>query len=189
MFSSGFSYAKSVAAKLVDCLTIDSDEIRVGMITFSSTVSSKFLFDFSNDKSKIKSEITGAHFRNHIRTYTNLPLEHSLNIMTTNPPDTLDIIIVLTDGLSYTNVQSASSALHTAGVYVFAMGVGALTDPSNLASIARNPDADYNVLQNDFFDLHRKVSRLINGLCTGKTCGSHTPFQNLSFSHDRKLQQ
>lgn len=166
--SSGFAYAKSVAAKLVDCLTIGSEDVRVGMMTFGSSVSTKIVFSQFTDKNQIKSTIVGSPFRGEIRTYTNIPLQNALPLMTSNPADTLDIVIVLTDGKSNSNVVYASQALHSAGVYVFAMGIGADLDTYNLQTIARNPNTDYHVSTNDYTDLHRKVSKLINGLCTGK---------------------
>uniref|UniRef100_K1P7P1 Cartilage matrix protein n=1 Tax=Magallana gigas TaxID=29159 RepID=K1P7P1_MAGGI len=164
--SSGFAYAKSVAAKLIDCLTIGSEDVRVGMMTFGSSVSTKIVLSQFTDKNQIKSTIVGSPFRGEKRTYTNIPLQNALPMMTSNPADTLDIVIVLTDGKSNNNVMSASQALHSAGVYTFAMGIGAVIDSNNLQTIARNPNSDYHVATNDYTDLHRKVSKLINGLCT-----------------------
>lgn len=165
--SSGFAYAKSVAAKLVDCLTIGSEDVRVGIMTFGSSVSTKLVFSQFTDKNQIKSTIVGSPYRGEIRTYSNIPLQNALPSMTSNSPDTLDIVIVLTDGKSNSNVMYASQALHSAGVYTFAMGIGAVIDSNNLQTIARNPNTDYHVATNDYTDLHRKVSKLINGLCTG----------------------
>lgn len=165
--SSGFAYAKSVAAKLVDCLTIGPDDVRVALMTFGSTVSTRFTFSQFFDKSQIKSSIGGSSFRGETRTYTNIPLQNALPLMTSNSADTLDIVIVLTDGKSNNDVMYASQALHSAGVYTFAMGIGAVIDSNNLQTIARNPNTDYHVSTNDYTDLHRKVSKLINGLCTG----------------------
>lgn len=165
---SGFTYAKSVAAKLVDCLTIGPDDVRVGMMKFGSTVSTRFTFSQFFDKNQIKSSIIGSSYRGDIRTYTYTPLQNALHLMTSNQADTLDIVIVLTDGKSNNDVVYASQALHSAGVYTFAMGIGAVIDSNNLQTIARNPNTDYHVSTNDYTDLHRKVSKLINGLCTGK---------------------
>lgn len=60
--SSGFTYAKSVAAKLVDCLTIGHDDLRVGMMTFGSTVVTIFDFNKLNDKNQMKFKIIGTPF-------------------------------------------------------------------------------------------------------------------------------
>lgn len=165
--SSGFTYAKSVAAKLVDCLTIGPNDVRVGMMMFGSTVSTIFDFQLLNDKHQIKFKIAGAPFRGEIRTNMYLPLFYSLHKMNSNPANRLDIVIVLTDGKSYSNVMHVSNTLHSVA-YTFAMGIGTDLDTTNLQTIARNPIRDYYVSPNDYVDLHRKVSRLINGLCTGK---------------------
>lgn len=96
-----------------------------------------------------------------------LPLLKAIHILNSNPSDRLDIVIVLSDGKSYSNIMHISNTLHSA-TYTFAMGIGTDLDISNLQTIAGNPLRDYYVSSNDYNDLHRKVSKLINGLCTGK---------------------
>lgn len=168
VFNAGFTYAKSVAKKLVDCLTIGQYETRVALMTFGSTVSTRFNFGSHTDQATVKSAIAGTPFRGEGRTDIANALNEARNMMGSNPKDTLDIVIVLTDGKSNTAVYSASAAIHTANVYVFAMGIGNDEDSYNLQTIARNPNADYHVVSNDYFDLHAKVSKLITGLCIGK---------------------
>lgn len=89
-----------------------------------------------------------------------LPLLKAIHILNSNPSDRLDIVIVLSDGKSYSNIMHISNTLHSV-TYTFAMGIGTDFDISN-------PLRDYYVSSNDYNDLHRKVSRLVNGLCTGK---------------------
>lgn len=168
VFNAGFTYAKSVAKKLVDCLTIGQNETRVALMTFGSTVSTRFNFGAHNDRATVKSAIAGTQFRGEGQTDIANALNEARNMMGSNPTDTLDVVIVLTDGKSNTAVYSASAAIHTANVYVFAMGIGNDEDSYNLQTIARNPNADYHVVSNDYFDLHAKVSKLITGLCIGK---------------------
>lgn len=168
VFNAGFTYAKSVAKKLVDCLTIGQYETRVALMTFGSTVSTRFNFGSHTDQATVKSAIAGTQFRGEGRTDIANALNEARNMMGSNPTDTLDVVIVLTDGKSNTAVYSASAAIHTANVYVFAMGIGNDEDSPNLQTIARNPNADYHVVSNDYFDLHAKVSKLITGLCIGK---------------------
>lgn len=168
VFNAGFTYAKSVAKKLVDCLTIGQNETRVAFMTFGLTVSTRFNFGAHNDRATVKSAIAGTQFRGEGRTDIANALNEARNMMGSNPTDTLDVVIVLTDGKSNTAVYSASAAIHTANVYVFAMGIGNDEDSYNLQTIARNPNADYHVVSNDYFDLHAKVSKLITGLCIGK---------------------
>lgn len=168
VFNAGFTYAKSVAKKLVDCLTIGQNETRVALMTFGLTVSTRFNFGAHNDRATVKSAIAGTQFRGEGRTDIANALNEARNMMGSNPTDTLDVVIVLTDGKSNTAVYSASAAIHTANVYVFAMGIGNDEDSYNLQTIARNPNADYHVVSNDYFDLHAKVSKLITGLCIGK---------------------
>lgn len=168
VFNAGFTYAKSVAKKLVDCLTIGQNETRVALMTFGLTVSTRFNFGAHNDRATVKSAIAGTQFRGEGRTDIAYALNEARNMMGSNPTDTLDVVIVLTDGKSNTAVYSASAAIHTANVYVFAMGIGNDEDSYNLQTIARNPNADYHVVSNDYFDLHAKVLKLITGLCIGK---------------------
>lgn len=168
VFNAGFTYAKSVAKKLVDCLTIGQNETRVALMTFGLTVSTRFNFGAHNDRATVKSAIAGTQFRGEGQTDIANALNEARNMMGSNPTDTLDVVIVLTDGKSNTAVYSASAAIHTANVYVFAMGIGNDEDSYNLQTIARNPNADYHVVSNDYFDLHAKVSKLITGLCIGK---------------------
>lgn len=168
VFNAGFTYAKSVAKKLVDCLTIGQNETRVALMTFGLTVSTRFNFGAHNDRATVKSAIAGTQFRGEGRTDIANALNEARNMMGSNPTDTLDVVIVLTDGKSNTAVYSASAAIHTANVYVFAMGIGNDEDSPNLQTIARNPNADYHVVSNDYFDLHAKVSKLMTGLCIGK---------------------
>lgn len=168
VFNAGFTYAKSVAKKLVDCLTIGQYETRVALMTFGLTVSTRFNFGAHNDRATVKSAIAGTQFRGEGRTDIANALNEARNMMGSNPTDTLDVVIVLTDGKSNTAVYRASAAIHTANVYVFSMGIGNDEDSYNLQTIARNPNADYHVVSNDYFDLHAKVSKLITGLCIGK---------------------
>lgn len=169
VFNAGFTYAKSVAGKLVDCLTIGQNETRVALMTFGSTVSTRFNFGAHTDQATVKSAIAGTPFRGEGGTDIASALNEARNLMGSNPTDTLDIVIVLTDGKSNnTAVSIASYAIRVANVYVFAMGIGNDEDSYNLQTIARNPNADYHVVSNDYYDLHTKVSKLITGLCIGK---------------------
>ncbi|XP_062605213.1 uncharacterized protein LOC134267002 isoform X2 [Saccostrea cucullata] len=167
VFDAGFTYSKKVAAKLMDCMTIGPDEIRIALMTFGSSTSTHFGFDRYNDKQSIKSAITGARYRGQTRTNIGSALSYAQNLMNSNPSDRLDIIIVITDGKSHDSVYSQSSSLHLKGVYVFAMGSGGDVNSANLETIASNPNSDYHVTSNDYYDLHKKVSKLINGLCIG----------------------
>ncbi|XP_061172145.1 uncharacterized protein LOC133181615 [Saccostrea echinata] len=169
VFSSGFTYAKKVAAKLVDCMTIGPDDIRIALMTFGSSTSTRFTFDRYNNKYSIKSAITGAPYRGHTRTYIGNALSDAQNLMNSNPSDRLDIVIVISDGKSHDSFSWQSTSIQRNGVYVFAMGSGGDVDSSNLGTIASNPNADYQVTSNDYYDLHTKVSKLINGLCIGYT--------------------
>lgn len=168
VYETGFRYAKKIVRKLVDCFTIGDAEIRVALMAFGSDVSTIFTFDTSMGISTIKSKIDGMQFRGQSQTNTADAMNSAQRLMDSNPPDTLDIVIVLTDGRSRESIGKASSEIHSRGVYVFAMGIGDDEDSYNLETIARNPNADYHVKSNDYLDLHSKVSKLINDLCIGE---------------------
>ena len=168
VYETGFTYAKKIVSTLMDCFTIGDSEIRVALMAFGSYVSTIFTFDTSMDISTIKSKIDGMQLRGQSQTNTSDAMKSAQILMDSNPPDTLDIVIVLTDGRSGQSIDAASNKIHSSGVYVFAMGIGGNENSSNLKTIARNPNDDYHVKSNDYLDLHSKVSKLINDLCIGK---------------------
>ena len=168
VYETGFKYAKNIVRTLLDCFTIGDAEIRVALMAFGADVSTIFTFNTSMDIATIKSKIDGMQFRGQSQTNTTDAMYTAHRLMDSNPPDTLDIVIVLTDGRSRQSIGTASSEIHSRGVYVFAMGIGGDEDSSNLETIAGNPNADYHVKSNDYLDLHSKVSKLINDLCIGE---------------------
>ena len=112
VYETGFKYAKNIVRTLLDCFTIGDAEIRVALMAFGADESTIFTFNTSMDIATIKSKIDGMQFRGQSQTNTTDAMYTAQRLMDSNPPDTLDIVIVLTDGRSREIIVMAASEIH-----------------------------------------------------------------------------
>ena len=77
----------------------------------------------------------------------------------------LQVLLVMTDGISQDSVVGSSRALRNTGVRILALGIGRKFRRAQLNQITTNPRYVFN---SQFRDLHRVVTSIKRTVCKGK---------------------
>ncbi|KAL3870307.1 hypothetical protein ACJMK2_038383 [Sinanodonta woodiana] len=125
----------------VKSLDIAPDRIRVGMIPYSEDI----IHSFDLKAFKKKEDMLRAIEKMEVRpglTRIDLALRMVLDIFKDSRPGVQKIAIVVTDGISSDaeRTKLEARALHESGIRVFAIGVGAATNETELSAIATSTD-------------------------------------------------
>lgn len=146
------------------------NQSRIGVISFSDEPRLEFTLNQYTEKSEL---IAAIRRINYISGGTNtaaaiqLALETMLNKESGAREEAKDIIIVITDGESFSESETKASAqkARDMGIFVLAIGVGGNVNVKELNLITGNPELVYRVLK--FEDLRDITEALINKTCTG----------------------
>lgn len=146
------------------------NQSRVGVISFSDEPRLEFTLNQYTDRSEL---IAAIRRINYLSGGTNtaaaiqLALETMFNEESGAREEAKDIIIVITDGESFSESATKASAQKTRelGIFVLAIGVGVNVNVRELNLITGNPEHVYQVLK--FEDLRDITETLINKTCTG----------------------
>ncbi|XP_066477554.1 von Willebrand factor A domain-containing protein 2 [Tiliqua scincoides] len=119
-----FERSKYLAIKLCDALDISPEKVRVGAVQFSSTPHLEFPLDAYFTKHEIKNKLKKMAFRGG-RTETGLALKYVLRKGFRGGRNLLaaQLLIILTDGRSQSNVVIPAKQLKERGITVFSVGV------------------------------------------------------------------
>lgn len=162
--SGNYETAKQFVDKLAAAYNIESSS-RVGVITFSNTVTTVVPLTNTLTRSAMSAAITGAGYEASI-TNTHLGIDEAILEFTNSPrPVTLNMV-VLTDGASTNNAATLISASNAAaaGIRSFAVGIGGSTNSAELLAIADgNTDRVFNA--NDFDNLIDLLNPLSLAIC------------------------
>lgn len=77
-----------------------------------------------------------------------------------------EIVVLLTDGVSYDQVDEAAAELQDDGVSVFAIGIAGY-DEDQLMAIASSPKSTHAILLNDFTEIEDVVDYISASSCAG----------------------
>ena len=152
---------------------IDADNVRVGIVIYSTKVSIQFQMNrYIGDKVGLYRAIDRIPYQ-----YGSTNTFGGLNTMRTqmftratgDRPDVDNVAIVITDGVSNINarrtIPEAEMARHQ-GIHIYAIGIG-LTDTTELDGIASRPIEDNRFAVQDFNDLKLLRDKVFSSFCQG----------------------
>lgn len=146
------------------------NQSRIGVISFSDEPRLEFTLNQYTEKSEL---IDAIRRINYLSGGTNtaaaiqLALKTMFNKESGAREEAKNVIIVFTDGESFSESETKVSAqkAREMGIFVLAIGVGVNVNVKELNLITGNPDHVYQVLK--FEDLRDITETLINKTCTG----------------------
>ena len=162
---------------IVQQFDIGHDRVRVGMITFGSTVHHQFHLKDFHEKRKLISEILTVKYVGG-GTNTAGAIAHARNVMfkhTNGGRDNADkILIVITDGFSKNTTKAAmeASICRNVGIKIFTIGVGHGVDNFELTAIANRPsdrNEKFSLRVDDFDGLKEIEMEVADEICKGMT--------------------
>lgn len=164
-----FEEVKKFAAEVVNKMKIGKNDVRVGLMTFASSVRNRFSFaQYTNKKNLIKAILSTPYTRG--GTNTAAALQATKLAFQKARKNVPQIAVVITDGRSYNKrltIAAANSLLATK-VTTFAVGVGKRLDREELKAIASKPFDDHLLEIEDFEDLAKIQPKLAVKACERK---------------------
>ncbi|XP_063163274.1 von Willebrand factor A domain-containing protein 2 [Candoia aspera] len=144
-----FERSKYLTLKLCDALDISPEKVRVGAIQFSNTPHLEFSLDAYFTKHEIKDQLKKIVFRGG-QTETGLALKCLLQqgFRGGRNSSVPQILIILTDGRSQSNVSPLANQLKEKGIAVFAIGVN-FPRWEELYALASEPAEHYTLFAED----------------------------------------
>lgn len=165
---------------LIGNFDINSGKTRIGMVMFSDEAKVQFYLDEYKSQEEISKAILAVKSEGGI-TNTHLALEKLTDEMLSRKhgarSGVAHICILITDGRSSKPELTLPQAeiVHKSGIYIFAIGVGNMTDASELRMMASKPEYAFDV--NGY-----KALKQIQNLLAYKTCevpqGDRPPCSN-----------
>ncbi|KAK7501883.1 hypothetical protein BaRGS_00006969, partial [Batillaria attramentaria] len=154
----GFDLLLTFVKNMVQNFNIGSNAIRVGVEKFSGAANTEFDLNSHYDKNSMVSEIQRIVFTGG-GTNTGDALDYLKDNMFTSAngdrPGVLNIGVVITDGKSNDATETARAAreCRSAGITMFAIGVGNGIPTSELNEIATDPDYNHVLKATGYSDL------------------------------------
>ena len=162
-------------SQIVQQFDIGPDKVRVGMVTFGSSVNHQFHLNDFHRRHKLISAILNVQYVGG-GTNTAGAIAHARNVMfksTNGGRNKADkILIVITDGFSRNTTKAAleASICRSIGIKLFTVGVGFGVDNFELTAIANRPSDDsekFSFRVDDFQELKAIESDITHTLCKG----------------------
>ncbi|XP_076803308.1 uncharacterized protein LOC143447209 isoform X1 [Clavelina lepadiformis] len=146
---------------LMSGFVISPDIVRAGMSTYSSygntVIASKF--DEHTDNSAFENAVNNTVYLTGT-TYTGFAiydvLRNGFTVISGARSFDLGIpraLVVITDGYSFDSAEEAAKQAHSAGVTLFAVGVGTGIELEEIKTMASHPYTTYSYIMTDFTDL------------------------------------
>ncbi|XP_069108498.1 cartilage matrix protein-like [Argopecten irradians] len=154
---------------------IESGKVRVGVVTYSTSVSIQFHLNEHTSRHDLEKAIDGIPYQfGNTNTAGGLRTMH--NVMFTaahgDRPDADNIGIILTDGVSniehHLTIPEANSAKDS-GITIYAIGIG-LTETEELDGMASLPTDAHSFNVDDFSELDNLHDVVFDSTCEGKPC-------------------
>ena len=157
---------------LVDA-SIDTGQVRVGVVTYSTNVHIQFYLNTHKTKQAILDAIGDIQYiYGSTNTYGGLSTMHKqmFSAAQGDRPGVRNIAILVTDGVSNLNTRQtipAAKAARADGIHIYAIGIG-LADTSELRNIASEPASENSFSVQEFSALEGMKHRIFERLCPGK---------------------
>ncbi|XP_041374199.1 uncharacterized protein LOC121387240 [Gigantopelta aegis] len=149
---------------------IDNGDVRVGVVTYSTSVKVRFHLKDFRTKAEVEAAIDSIPYdfgstntADAIRTMRD---EMFLSV-NGDRPDVPNVCIVITDGVSNINSRRTvpdAQAAHDEGIHIYAIGIG-LTDTRELDGIASPPSSANSFTVNDFSELENLDEKIFSSIC------------------------
>ncbi|KAL8599728.1 hypothetical protein ACOMHN_024779 [Nucella lapillus] len=165
-FSTQISFLKD----LVTAFTIGPNNIRVGVVTFSTSVRLDMALNEHMNQPDLREAIGQIQYMKGLtRTGDAIHFAHTKMFTTDlgSRPWAAHILILITDGLSSDSNQTTleASIARSKGIQLFAIGVGGGADEKELRAIASDPD-DAHVFHVENYDALKEIEKSL----AQKTC-------------------
>ncbi|KFP38780.1 Vitrin, partial [Chlamydotis macqueenii] len=144
---------------------ISDTDTRIGAVQYTYEQRLEFSFDKYSTKQDVLSAIKRISYWSG-GTSTGAAISYaSEQLFSKSKPNKRKIMILVTDGRSYDDVRVPAMAAHQNGVIAYSIGV-AWAAQDELESIATDPDKEHSFFVDEFDNLYRVVSQLIQNICT-----------------------
>ncbi|KAK6175185.1 hypothetical protein SNE40_013700 [Patella caerulea] len=167
-----FSTQLTFVNDVISLFDIGPSKTQIGVLTFSDVPKVEFYLKTFQDKKSIMNAVSNIEYTGG-NTYTNLALEVVREQMLSQQfgarPGLAKIVIVITDGISRRQQDTAKEAasIKASGVYMFAVGVGTDLDMDELKNIGSRPESNFVYQVNGYNALGT-----IKNLLAFKTCST-----------------
>ncbi|KAG7469864.1 hypothetical protein MATL_G00133270 [Megalops atlanticus] len=168
--SENFQQVRTFLISLVDSFDVGPDQVRIGMVQYSTSPHTEFLLNTYNNKERILKHIQDMPYRGG-GTKTGLGLEFMLAEHFVDQAGSRaskgvpQYAVVITDGQSQDNVKQQAEKVKRRGITVYAIGIkDAVLD--ELQDIASDPDEKHVYSVSDFAALQSVSQSVIQVLCT-----------------------
>ncbi|XP_072107205.1 cochlin [Mobula birostris] len=137
---------------------------RVGAVQFTYDQRTEFDFDDHLTKDDVLNAISSIRYWSG-GTATGEALTYTLkNLFGKIKNNNVNVLIVITDGQSYDDVQSPATLAHQAGVIVYSVGIS-WAMPNELRAMASEPKDSHNFFAKDFPMVNKLVPDILKGIC------------------------
>ena len=172
--NNNYDKMKDFVKKFLHSANIDNGEVRVGLLSYSTTVKVEFQLNTFGSKTEVFNAVDAIPWRyGSTNTADGLQTMHADMFTEANGdrPGVPNICIIMTDGVSNINYQRTIPEAVTArekGIHIYAIGI-ALKDLREVNGIASEP-ASLNVFAVDSFDeLEGLDEKIFEATCPGNS--------------------
>ncbi|NXE13340.1 VITRN protein, partial [Lophotis ruficrista] len=163
--TSNFRTVLQFVANISKEFEISDTDTRIGAVQYTYEQRLEFSFDKYSTKQDVLSAIKRISYWSG-GTSTGAAISYaSEQLFSKSKPNKRKIMILITDGRSYDDVRVPAMAAHQNGVIAYSIGV-AWAAQDELESIATDPDKEHSFFVDEFDNLYRVVSQLIQNICT-----------------------
>ncbi|XP_067657717.1 collagen alpha-1(XII) chain-like [Haliotis asinina] len=169
--ATNFGRLKAVMVDVVTAASIDDGQVRVAVVTFSTSSAIEFCLGDFTSKKDVQKKIQGIGYLN---GYTNiasglcLVKDDVFQVTKGDRPDVRNVLLLIVGGPS--NVRSSltiptATLVKESGVHIFVLGIQD-ADVDEITSIASEP-TEFNYIMGQFDDLKHIEEDLFKTMCTG----------------------
>ncbi|RXM35134.1 Vitrin [Acipenser ruthenus] len=143
---------------------ISDTDTRVGAVQYTYEQRLEFAFSQYNSKPELLNAIKRINYWSG-GTSTGAAITYaSEQLFSKSKPSKRKIMIVITDGRSYDDVQAPALAVHRNGVIAYSIGI-AWAAQEELEYIATDPDKEHSFFVDEFDSLYKFVPKIIHNIC------------------------
>ena len=130
--------------RIVDDMLIETGQVRIGAVRFSSDADIVFHLNRYSDKNSLKNAILQmAYLGGGTNTAAGITITHKIEFMPENGdrPDIQNIAIIVTDGRSnnYNYTISSAEAARNDGIHIYTVGVTSNINEEEMRKMASHP--------------------------------------------------
>ncbi|XP_019405278.1 PREDICTED: vitrin isoform X5 [Crocodylus porosus] len=144
---------------------ISDTDTRIGAVQYTYEQRLEFGFDKYSTKQDVLNAIKRINYWSG-GTSTGEAINYaSEHLFSKSKPNKRKIMILITDGRSYDDVRVPAMTAHQNGVIAYSIGI-AWAAQDELEAIATDPDKEHSFFVDEFDNLYKFVSKIIQNICT-----------------------